>query len=114
MPPLRKRSEHRIAVRLPMHVRGVDREGLRFDEKTESENVCRRGAAFVTVHQLDLGTQVEIFIPLPGQAPGSETDFATRGRVVHVGPGKTQTQKIVGVEFIGPRFHRVFVPETTG
>ncbi len=103
-----RRMERRINVHLPMHVRGTSHDGVRFEEITESENVCRTGAAFCTMRQLDVGADLEITIPLPK----SDSDFATRGRVVHVEPGRRQHEQIVGVEFTGPRFHRVFVPET--
>ena len=60
------------------------------------------------------GDDVEITIPLPKQKAEGETDFATRGRVVHVAPGKGKRQRIVGVLFTGPRFHRVFSSESLG
>ncbi len=110
---LERRNERRIAVRLPIRVRGTDRDGVPFEEQTESENVCRSGTAFATTHELDPGAELEITIPLPKQGRETETDFATRGRVVHVAPGKEKRIRIVGVEFIGPRFHRVFVSEST-
>ena len=111
-PTQERRSERRITVRLPMQLRGTDRAGRRFEERTQSQNVCRSGAAFATVHELDLGADVEIVIPLPKRGRERETDFATRGRVVHVESGRDPREKIVGVEFTGPRFHRVFVPES--
>ncbi len=111
---LERRQEHRIVVHLPMLVRGTDHGGMRFEESTASENVCRAGAAFATRHELDLGADVEIHIPLPGHGPESESDFSTRGRVVHVAPGKSERERIVGVRFTGPRFHRVFLSESTG
>src|SRR2546422_7456759 len=60
---LERRQERRIVVRMPMHVRGTDHQGLRFEELTESENIGRTGAAFATWHNLDLGDDVEITIP---------------------------------------------------
>ncbi len=108
-----RRMERRIAVRLPMRVRGTSQDGVRFEEITESENVCRGGAAFATWHPLDLGDSVEIIIPGPKQKGDSEADFATVARVVHVAPGRGKRERVVGVVFTGPRFHRVFVPEGT-
>ena len=87
---LERRQERRIVVRMPMHVRGTDHQGLRFEELTESENIGRTGAAFATWHNLDLGDDVEITIPLPKQKAEGETDFATRGRVVLAEPGERQ------------------------
>ncbi|HEX2710645.1 MAG TPA: PilZ domain-containing protein [Candidatus Acidoferrales bacterium] len=107
-----RRSERRIAVQLPMELRGTDRAGTPFEERTQSHNVCRSGAAFATVHELDLGADVEIIIPLPKQGRERGTHFTTRGRVVHVESGKGPRKRIVGVEFTGPRFHRVFEPES--
>src|SRR2546425_4919491 len=69
---LERRQERRIVVRMPMHVRGTDHQGLRFEELTESENIGRTGAAFATWHNLDLGDDVEITIPLPKQKRSEE------------------------------------------
>lgn len=110
---LERRRERRIVVHLPIHVRGTDRDGLPFEEATESENVCRGGAAFPIQRELDLGAELEITIPPSRQGSQPENDFSTRGRVVHVAPGRHQLERIVGVQFVGPRFHRVFVSEST-
>ncbi len=112
-PSAKQRADRRISVRLPMWVRGRDRAGTQFEETTSSENLCRSGAAFLTRYELDLGTDLEITIPLAKQGAPSESDFATRGRVVHVVPREGHTTRIVGVQFIGPRFQRVFRPESS-
>ena len=137
----RQRSERRIAVHLPMRVRGRDSRGVLFEEETSSENLCRTGAAFLTRFDLAIGSDLEIRIPLSNYASrrtGSErsgvadshnysgpatrgnrfafarndSDFATRGRVVHVREGASQGEKFVGVQFIGPRFQRMFRSES--
>ena len=51
----RQRSERRIAVRLPLRVRGRDSRGVVFEEETSSENLCRSGAAFVTRFDVAIG-----------------------------------------------------------
>ena len=112
-PALERRQERRIRVHLPILVRGTDRDGRRFEETTQSENLCRGGTAFATWQELGLGDSVEINIPLPKQGPELESDFATRGRVVHVAPGKGRRERIVGIQFTGPRFPRVFQSEST-
>jgi len=96
-----------------MVVRGTDRAGLAFEEHTSSENLCRGGVAFATRYPLDLGVQLELHIPVASAAPNEEKEFATQGRIVHLKPGRTRQELIVGVEFTGPRFHRMFVSETT-
>src|SRR5229473_5391499 len=88
----RQRSERRIAVRLPLKVRGRDARGFPFEEDTASENLCRNGAAFVTRFDVAIGTDLEIHIPFSQYASrraasaalsrSAEADFSTQGRVV--------------------------------
>ena len=113
----RQRSERRIAVRLPLKVRGFP-----FEEDTASENLCRNGAAFVTRFDVAIGSDLEIHIPFSQYAsrrPGSsalsrsaDADFSTQGRVVHVVEAQSEGEKLVGVQFTGPRFQRVFRSES--
>src|SRR5260370_12877845 len=128
----RHRSERRIPVRLPLKVRGRDARGLAFEEETSSENLCRNGAAFVTRFDVAIGSDLEIRIPLSQHVsrrlaperlagPGNgnrftgprfnESDFTTNGRVVHVHDSASQGEKLVRVQFTGPRFQRVFRSE---
>jgi hypothetical protein len=109
----KQRSERRIAVRLPIKLSGRDSRGMIFEEETSSENLCRNGAAFVTRFDLPVGCDLEIRIPF-SQSPirRNESDFATRGRVVHVAPRGSLEEKIIGVQFTGPRFRRVFRSES--
>jgi hypothetical protein len=114
-PTPERRRERRVPVRLPMLVRGTDRKGEFFEEHTSSENLCRGGASFTTRYALDLGTRLDISIPAAPSVRERESDaeFSTQGRIVHVAPGKSPFELIIGVEFTGPRFHRMFVSEST-
>jgi hypothetical protein len=110
---LRQRSERRISVHLPMRVRGRDARGVTFEEDTASENLCRSGAAFLTRFDVAIGSDLEIRIPFSNYASRrGEADFATSGRVIHVRDAASAGEKLVGVQFTGPRFQRVFRPET--
>ena len=109
----KQRSERRIAVRLPLQVKGRDAKGMVFEEDTASENLCRNGAGFRTRLDVAVGMDLEIRIPLSSyNSRRHENDFATYGRVVHVAAGQIEGEKIVGVQFIGPRFQRVFRSES--
>jgi PilZ domain len=110
----KQRSERRISVRLPLKVRGRDARGVTFEEETSSENLCRNGAAFVTRFDVALGSDLEIRIP-PSRHTSrrkEEKDFATYGRVVHVADSQQPGEHLVGVQFTGPRFQRVFRSES--
>ncbi|MGB8472962.1 MAG: PilZ domain-containing protein [Candidatus Acidiferrum sp.] len=109
----RQRSERRIAVRLPLKVRGRDSRGVAFEEETSSENLCRSGAAFLTRFDVAIGSDLEIRIPFSHYVSRrTEADFSTQGRVVHVVDAATQGEHLVGVQFTGPRFQRVFRSES--
>ena len=109
----KQRSERRISVRLPLRVRGKDSRGVAFEEETASENLCRNGAAFVSRFDLAIGSNLEIRIPLSNYASRrTEADFSTQGRVVHVGTSDETGERVVGVQFTGPRFQRMFRSES--
>jgi len=112
-PSLERRRERRVPVQLPMLVRGTDRTGASFEERTASVNLCRGGAAFATRYALDLGAKVEINIPAVSSTGDKDAGFMTQGRIVHLARGSNDLQLIVGVEFTGPRFNRIFVSEST-
>src|SRR5580704_1450326 len=95
-----QRTERRIAVRLPLRVRGRDKRGVSFEEETSSENLCRGGAAFVTRFDVAIGSDLEISIPFSHYASRrKEPDFATQGRVVHVRDSQGDGEHLVGVQF---------------
>jgi hypothetical protein len=109
----RQRSERRISVRLPLRVRGLDARGFAFEEDTASENLCRSGAAFRTRFDVAIGSSLQIRIPLQAMAARrDENDFETQGRVVHISESLSGGEKVVGVQFVGPRFQRVFRSES--
>jgi hypothetical protein len=112
-PAVERRRERRVPVHLPMLIRGTDSSGAWFEERTSSENLCRGGAAFGTRYAVSLGSRIEISIPSSPSSGGPDMEFSTQGRIVHLAPGKNDRKFIVGVEFTGPRFHRVFVSEET-
>jgi c-di-GMP-binding flagellar brake protein YcgR len=108
-----RRRERRIDIRLPIHVRGKDAEGADFEERTSSENICRGGVAFVTRRKIGYGTTLQIRIPLPAPTGASEDEFSTVGRVVHIKNAELDAGLLIGVEFTGPRFRRIFQAETS-
>ena len=112
-PALKPRSERRIAVRLPLTVSGRDSRGVAFREETSSENLCRNGAAFLTHFDLAIGSDLEIRIPMTNiPSRRYEGDFSTQGRVVHVHDTQATGGRLVGVQFTGPRFQRMFRSES--
>ena len=107
-----RRVHRRIAVGLPMLVRGIDALGTRFEDAVQSYDVSRTGASFLTARDLAVGMDVEIVIPHVSNGRSSDADFSTLGRIVRVTAGKSEGEHNVGVEFLGARFRRVFSSES--
>jgi len=110
-PIAERRREKRIEIRLPVQVRGKDSVGADFEERTESENLCRGGVAFGIRRRIGAGTSLEIRIPLPAPTGTADDEFSTVGRVVHVENAELEAGLLIGVEFTGPRFRRIFQSE---
>ena len=60
-----------------------------------------------------VGDDLEILIPQGGWSHNPDKDFSTLAHVVGVRKGETDGERIVGVQFYGPRLNRVFVSEST-
>src|SRR5260370_28438052 len=127
----RQRSERRIAVRLPLKVRGRDARGFAFEEDTSSENLCRNGAAFVTRFDVAIGADLEIRIPFSQYASrrvdperlgvarngdrfalsrSNDADFAALGVVVHLTNSQPDREPNFGIAFTAPAFRATFLP----
>lgn len=108
-----RRMDRRVAVHLPLEIRGTDGAGKPFLENTQSVNVSRRGVAFMLRRDIDRGANIEIRIPAARTIPGKEAeDFSTVGRVVHVKNIEGAIDLLIGVEFTGRSFQRIFVSES--
>ena len=108
-----RRMDRRVSVHLPLEIRGTDGSGKPFLETTQSVNVSRRGVAFILHRDIDRGANIEIRIPAPRTTPGKEAEeFNTVGRVVHVKTIEGAIDLLIGVEFTGRSFQRIFVSES--
>jgi len=109
-----RRVQRRIHVGLAILVRGSDPDGRRFEDSAHSFDLSRTGLSFATARELKIGDDLEIVIPQSGLGPNTPKDFSTLAHVVRVRDGESSGEKIVGVQFYGPRLNRVFVSESTG
>jgi len=87
-----QRKEPRVALRLPVTLRGRDIFDKSFEEQTHTENVSRRGACVVTRWHLEVGSVVEVeaYGQFKAQA-AVRVRWATRHRKEHF---------VVGVQFL--------------
>ena len=96
-----QRRQHRIGVALEVNVRGRNRRGLPFDETTQSNDVSRGGCSFHSVHDIAVGSEVEIEIVR--HITGSSNTFTTRGLVLRTAE-EAPERYFIAVRFIGPQF----------
>jgi len=106
-----RRVQRRINVGLPILVRGKDAGGVRYEDSVHSFDLSRTGLSYTTAREIAVGEDVEIVIPPSGSLRNPEKEFATLAHVVRVQNGAADGERIVGVQFYGPRLNRVFVSE---
>lgn len=107
-----RRKQRRISVGLDVIVRGQDRDGRRFEVTSQILDVSRTGASFLTPRDIEMGADVEILIPKLGlSGRPSRDDYQTLAHVVRVIDDPVSGQRVIGVQFVGPKFNRVFITE---
>jgi hypothetical protein len=89
-PPLRKSA--RVAVTVPVEVRGARTNGPAFVEKTQLVTLSKHGACLVSSYHLDIGMKLLVDTPR-GQR--------FRGNVVWVGSAASRSEGQVGVQCRG-------------
>ena len=97
-----RRRQKRVAVNIPIRVKGADIWGNQFEEVTKSINVTSDGACFPLKHNIKPGSMLQLSLPLPRQLQKSvapKAVYQTIGLVVRVEiVGTSQTSR-VGVKF---------------
>ncbi|MGD1105031.1 MAG: PilZ domain-containing protein [Terriglobia bacterium] len=97
-----KRSQRRVAVAIPVQVRGLDAAGLEYDDSTTALEVSRRGLSFLTKRNLAIFATLTVVIPGRGPVRPEEgaTDFFTEATVVRSVKEDEEFYR-VGVRFMG-------------
>lgn len=98
--PIQWQEPERLPIAIPLLIRGENRFGRRFEERTTTIDINNRGLRFLTGQQLGNDTLLDLEIfPPPGVA-GIMCKFVTRGRVVH--QVTLESRCTVTVQFIEP------------
>jgi hypothetical protein len=97
--------QKRVALNLPLEVRGEDSEGRRFTELTRSVNVSGGGLLFESHRPLAVGSRLVLTIELPVSLRrhfGNRDTYRARAVVCRVGPLEGGGVRRVGARFLGP------------
>jgi hypothetical protein len=97
-----RRRKKRVDVGIPIRVKGVDSEGIRFEELTKSINVSSDGAFFILKYHLKMGSLLKLSLPLPRHLQKSvapKAVYQTLGVVIRVENAEGPQAYKVGVRF---------------
>jgi hypothetical protein len=97
-----RRRKKRVDVSIPIRVKGLDSEGIRFEELTKSINVSSDGAYFVLKYRLKMGSLLELSLPLPRHLQKSVSPkavYQTIGVVIRVENTKEPQAYRIAVRF---------------
>lgn len=96
--------EKRVALNLPVEVRGEDSSGERFTELTRSLNISGGGICFESHRQLVVGSRLRLNIELPVSLRkhfGDRDAYRARAVVCRVERFEGQEVSRVGARFLG-------------
>ena len=96
--------EKRVALHLPVEVRGEDTAGSRFRELTRSVNVSGGGICFESHRQIAVGARLKLVIELPASLRrhfGNRDVYRARAVVCRVERFEGEETSRVGARFLG-------------
>ena len=86
------RRSPRAMVRIPVVIRGIDKNGYEFEEETETFVVSKYGARIFSVHELEEDSILQVRI----KSSEHWSDF----RIVWIGTQEDNSLGHIGIEFI--------------
>ncbi len=96
--------EKRVALHLPVEVRGEDAGGVRFTEYTRSVNVSGGGICFESHRNVAVGTRLRLTIELPASLRhhfGDKDVYSARAVVCRVERFEGEEVARIGARFLG-------------
>ena len=97
-----KRRSRRVAVNLPVKVRGINIQGVQFEEMTHSIDVSSGGALILLKQPLSKGMDLELSLPMPPgvrKAGSSRSVYHTAAKVIRTHPAETAGDFRIAVRF---------------
>ena len=97
-----KRRSHRVPVNLPVKVRGINTQGVKFEEITHSIDVSSGGVLFLLKQPLSKGMGLELSLPLPQTmrtGGPSQPVYHTAAIVIRIQPGEVPSVFRIAVKF---------------
>ena len=97
-----KRRSRRVPVNLPVKVRGINAQGVNFEEITHSIDVSSGGVLFLLKQPLSKGMSLQLSLPLPQtlrKGVSSQPVYHTAAIVIRIEPGEVPSVFRIAVKF---------------
>ncbi|MCI0621746.1 MAG: PilZ domain-containing protein [Acidobacteria bacterium] len=97
-----RREYYRLPIRVPIFIKGIDRDGDEFFELTHTINVSASGACLITKRDLPLSADLLVSIPAPVSTDyglPEDRDFRFPAKVVRLENGLLNPNRKVSVRF---------------
>ena len=92
-----RRAYYRLPIRVPIFIKGLDKNGDEFFELTHTVNVSASGACLITKRDLGYAADLLVSIPAPVSSDGGlseDHDFRFPAKVVRVENGVTPSRRV--------------------
>ena len=93
-----RREYYRLPIRVPIFIKGIDKNGEEFVELTHTVNVSATGACLVTRRDLANSAYLLVSIPAPIASP-QDQDFRFPAKVIRLENILTNPNRKVSVRF---------------
>ena len=108
-----RRIYYRLPIRVPIFIKGIDKNGNEFFELTHTINVSASGACFVSKRDLNITSDLLVSIPAPVAADfGSveDYDFKYPAKVIRQENGILNPHKKISVRFTKLLYEKAKAP----
>ncbi len=93
-----RREYYRLPIRVPIFIKGIDKNGSEFVELTHTINVSASGACLVTRRDLADSADLLVSIPAPITSP-QDQDFRFPAKIIRLERILTNPNRKVSVRF---------------
>jgi len=102
MPTLDRREYYRLPIRVPIFIKGIDKNGDEFFELTHTLDVSASGACLITRRELATSADLLVSIPAPVNSEVSlsdDHDFRFPSKIVRLDDGIANQSRKISVRF---------------
>jgi hypothetical protein len=106
-----RRAHYRLPIRIPIFLKGMDKNGTEFYELTHTVNISARGACFLSKRAFDMSADLLVSIPAPVDVHldiSEDYDSKYPAKVVRVDNGSANPSKRISVRFAKPLYKKSY------